>query len=105
MPKNLSKNDKLRKKLKAFEADSALAQFIVTMNLEDKVDEVIKAIKSIPTVDIPENEPTDLSETNELLKTLIDKELVDLSDIAKAITDLQAKVNEPIDIEVTLDVQ
>lgn len=54
MPQNTNKNENIKKKLDAFRSDSALAQFIVTMNLENKLDEVVEAVKETNPVENPE---------------------------------------------------
>lgn len=96
---------KIKNKLEAFKANKELAQFIVTMNLEDKMTELVQAIKDIPAVEIPEVEveEVDLSETNELLKELVNKD-IDLSPITEVINKMVDKVNEPINVTVTLDI-
>lgn len=96
-------NAKIKNKLEAFKANKELAQFVVTMNLEEKMGELVQAIKGIPTVEIPEQQEVSLSETNDLLQELVNKE-IDLSPITNAINKVVDKVNEPINISVTLDI-
>ena len=95
-----SKNEEIKKKLKAFEANGALAQFIVTMNLEGRMDEVIEAIKSIPTVEIPE---TDLTETNDILKEVIEG-LKD-NEVKELLQAVLHQKDEPVNVTVTLDLE
>lgn len=70
--------------------------------IEDKLAELVQAIKDIPPVEIKQ-ENINLEETNKLLTELTNKGF-DLSPITEVINKMVDKVNEPINVTVTLDI-
>lgn len=61
-------------KITNFSRDKEFALFQEQMDINDKLESVIDSIRNIPKVDIPEGKEIDLSEVNNLLKTLIEEQ-------------------------------